>query len=115
MEFSDYDFLEPIYFIYTFLFVFFVSCNEDGGIELQEFGNGITVDPMSRTSIENNNNNNNNNNLNNNHSNDLSQANSAISIDYPDQLSSTIGEALFWNLKIKGHKKNLKNFIISRP
>lgn len=58
------------------------------------------VDPMSRASIETNNNNNsnvnnngsNNNNINNNNSNELSQANSAISIDYPEQVTSTIGE-----------------------
>lgn len=46
------------------------------------------VDPTSRTSIENNNNNN---------SNELSQANSVISIDYPaEQITSTIGEKMFY-------------------
>lgn len=64
---------------------------------------------MSRASIENNNNNNNNN-LNNNHSNDLSQANSAISIDFPDQLSSTIGELLSGILKTTKKKKHKRKF-----
>lgn len=52
---------------------FFFS-DEDGGIEMQVLG-----DPSSRTSAENN------------ISNDISQANSAISIDYPEQITSTIG------------------------
>lgn len=38
------------------------------------------ADPLSRTSAENNN------------SNDISQANSAISIDYQEQIASTIGK-----------------------
>lgn len=66
---------------------------DDGGIEMQEFGNSTTADPMSRASIENNNNINNMNN-NNNNSNDLSQANSAISIDYPEHITSTIGKTV---------------------
>lgn len=73
---------------------------EDGGIEMQILASSSMVDPMSRASIETNNNNNsnvnnngsNNNNINNNNSNELSQANSAISIDYPEQVTSTIGE-----------------------
>lgn len=53
---------------------FSVHSDEDGGIEMQVLG-----DPSSRTSAENN------------ISNDISQANSAISIDFPEQMTSTIG------------------------
>lgn len=51
-----------------------IFSDEDGGIEMQVLG-----DPSSRTSAENN------------ISNDISQANSAISIDFPEQMTSTIG------------------------
>ncbi|KAJ6633565.1 Pecanex-like protein 1, partial [Pseudolycoriella hygida] len=57
--------------------------DEDGGIEMQVLG-----DPSSRTSAENN------------ISNDISQANSAISIDFPEQMTSTI------DLKVDVHRKN---------
>lgn len=53
-----------------------IFSDEDGGIEMQVLGAG---DPSSRNSAENN------------ISNDISQANSAISIDYPEQVTSTIG------------------------
>lgn len=52
---------------------------EEAGIELQILGGPLSSNPISRGSKENNN------------SNDISQANSAISIDYPEQLASTIG------------------------
>lgn len=60
------------------------------------------VEPTSRTSMENNNNNNNNSNdnnnsshNNNNNSNEMSQANSAVSIDYPaEQITSTIDNSM---------------------
>lgn len=66
------------------------------------------VNPTSRASIENNNNSNSNNNNNsssnnnnhndsnnnNNNSNEMSQANSAVSIEYPaEQITSTIGKS----------------------
>lgn len=58
---------------------------DDGGIEMQILASSSMVDPTSRTSTENNNNN----------SNDMSQANSVISIDYPaEQITSTIGRFL---------------------
>lgn len=64
-------------------FFLFVS-NEDGGIEMQILASNSLANPTSRASIENNNNNNN--------SNEMSQANSAVSIDYPaEQITSTIG------------------------
>lgn len=52
---------------------------EEAGIELQILGGASSSNPMSRTSRENNN------------SNEISQANSAVSIDYPEQVASTIG------------------------
>lgn len=52
--------------------------NEESGIEMQILGATGISDPLSRTSAENNN------------SNEMSQANSAISIDYPEQVTSTI-------------------------
>lgn len=58
--------------------------SEDGGIEMQILASNRTDDPISRASIEDNNNNNNN-------SNEMSQANSAMSIEYPEQVTSTIG------------------------
>ncbi|XP_055309969.1 protein pecanex [Sitodiplosis mosellana] len=67
------------------------SGTDDGGIEMQILAPNSMVDPTSRTSIENNNNN----------SNEISQANSVISIDYPaEQNTSTI------DLKVDVHRKN---------
>lgn len=61
---------------------FLLFSNEDGGIEMQILASSSMVNPTSRTSIENNNNN----------SNEMSQANSAVSINYPaEQITSTIG------------------------
>lgn len=67
-------------------FIAFRMCvyvsNEDGGIEMQILASNSGANPTSRTSIENHNNN----------SNEMSQANSAVSIDYPaEQITSTIG------------------------
>lgn len=70
------------------------------------------VEPTSRTSMENNNNNNNNSNNNsnnnnsshnnNNNSNEMSQANSAVSIDYPaEQITSTIDNSMLSILVIE--------------
>lgn len=53
---------------------------EEAGIELQILGGASNSNPILGASRENNN------------SNDISQANSAVSIDYPEQVASTIGE-----------------------
>lgn len=64
------------------LFLNWSFSTDDGGIEMQILASSTMIDPISRTSIENNNNN----------SNDMSQANSVISIDYPaERLTSTMG------------------------
>lgn len=56
--------------------------HDDGGIEMQILASSSIVDPASRASMEHNNDN----------SNDMSQANSIISMEYPaEQITSTIG------------------------
>lgn len=63
--------------------IFVLCSNEDGGIEMQVLASSTLANPTSRTSMENNHGN----------SNEMSQANSAVSIDYPaEQVTSTIGE-----------------------
>lgn len=60
--------------------------DDEGGIELQILnnvigsGNTLPVDHSSRTSVEH-------------HSDELSCANSAVSVDFQEQLASTIGKA----------------------
>lgn len=59
--------------------------DDEGGIELQILSNAISgsvpVDHSSRTSVEHHS-----------QSDELSCANSAVSVDFPEQLASTIGE-----------------------
>lgn len=94
--------------IYRYM-VYFCS-DENGGIEMQVLGSGANgaaaVSSTGETSMGNNN------------SNEISQANSALSIDYPEQVASTIGNThytkpynftksfLTLDLKVDVHRKN---------
>lgn len=81
--------------------------SEDGGIEMQILASNRNDDPISHASVEDNNNNTNNNN----NSNDMSQANSAMSIEYPEQVTSTIGKLIFiFPMKNSFHIYFLSNF-----
>lgn len=99
----------------TLLYMVFFCSDENGGIEMQILGNGANgsgsgpaaaVSSTGETSMGNNN------------SNEISQANSALSIDYPEQVASTIGKTLYTrsynftistltlDLKVDVHRKN---------
>lgn len=58
----------------------------------------LGLDPLSRTSAENNN------------SNDISQANSAMSIDYQEQIASTIGNPIFCHPLQLSNKIQIKTY-----
>lgn len=76
---------------FCYMDCFFFCSDENGGIEMQVLGSGggptAAVSSTGETSMGNNN------------SNEISQANSALSIDYPEQLASTIGRTRY-TLKI---------------
>lgn len=60
---------------------------------MQILASSSIANPAQRASVENNNNKNSSSNNNNNNSNEMSQANSAVSIDYrAEQITSTIGK-----------------------